>query len=371
MNDLIQKFLDSTLTKEEEKNLYNWVQMNSENLEKFKNQIYTHGLEESDAIAVDVENQFKKLEARIHQKETKVVSFNWSTALKYAAAIAIVVTTGFYVFNSQSKATETQSIVVTDTEPLLDSSKITLTRGDGTAKNIEEDKEQLSYLNGEPGLREVVQNHLVIPKGSVFKVVLSDSTLVWLNSDSKFSYPSYFADGIANREVYLDGEAYFDVAPNAELPFIVKTKDIQVSVLGTEFNVSSYENNEVVATTLVEGSVLINENDMEENAIKLRPNYQASFNKTNKGMKHKKVNVKHYTAWMQNRIVFQNKPLKDILKQIERTYNVVIKNNNVKISDERFTGEFDIEDIETVFKALSTSIDFNYEINQNQVVIKK
>lgn len=368
MDTLIAKYLDSTLTTEEEKSLYSWVKENDTNLEYFKNTIYTYGIKDLDSITVDSEKSFENLKLRINKKETKVVSINWNTYLKYAAVIAVIVTSGFFFLKTDSKNIE--QTTVTTTTPEAANEGIILKLADGTTKTLKE--EELSYANEGSDNETLVYNELIVPKGEVFKVVLSDGTIVWLNADSKIKYPKYFLKNLDTREVVLEGEAFFDVTHNASQPFIVKTNDIDVQVLGTKFNVSSYPINTTVATTLVEGSVKVNEKGQKDNSLLITPSQQASFDKNSKGLSAKKVNVDDYIAWIEKRIVFKDMAFRNILTKIERAYDVdIVNNTNIDLMNEKFTGEFHNEDIEVIFKALSTTIDFEYEIINKQIIIKK
>jgi len=255
---------------------------------------------------------------------------------------------------------------VVNSEKQENNAQTTLKLADGTIKVIGKDKKELSYIQETSKKEELAYNELIVPRGEVFKIILSDSTIVWLNADSKLRYPKFFLKNLDTRK-----EAYFDVAHNTEQPFIVETNSIDVKVLGTQFNVSSYPNHEVISTTLVKGSVSINEKNKQENSILITPDQQASFNKNSNELSSKFVNTENYTAWIQKRIVFDKMPFAHILEKIERTYNVNIQNNNEELNKELFTGEFDVENIETIFKALSTSINFEYDITKNQIIIKK
>ena len=170
--------------------------------------------------------------------------------------------------------------------------------------------------------------------------------------------------------VQLEGEAFFDVAHNKNKPFMVITKGVHVEVLGTKFNVSSYANEKFINTTLVEGSVNAIDANNANNSIVIKPGFQASFQKEIMDMTSKKVNTLDYTSWMEKVITFNDTPFENLIATIERTYNVQIINENEQIKNERFTGEFDIENIETIFKALSSNFYFEYEINNNKITIK-
>ncbi len=370
MDELITKYLESNLTEQEEIVLYEWVRKDEQNLDYFKVRIAKHGISDSDFMNINSEASFKKLKSRIETNQKPEKTLKLSPIYKFAATILLLLGLAFLINENLDNPVE-DGVNLVDLVTKGNNSQITLKLADGTLKVIGKDKEVLSYTNKSYKGEELAFNELIVPRGEVFKIILSDSTIVWLNADSKLRYPKYFIKDLDSRKVILEGEAYFDVAHNTNQPFIVTTNSIDVKVLGTEFNVSSYPNHETVSTTLVKGSVSINEKNKQENSILITPNHQASFNKNSNVLSSKFVNTENYTAWIQKRIVFDDLPFAQILEKIERVYNVDIKNNDKKLNQERFTGEFDVENIEVIFKALSNTINFEYEINQNQIIIKK
>ncbi|MCT4615771.1 MAG: FecR domain-containing protein [Marinifilaceae bacterium] len=174
-------------------------------------------------------------------------------------------------------------------------------------------------------------NTIVIPKSCSFRVELSDGTVVNLNSETKFKYPTHFVGD--TREVEIDGEAYFSVAKNKNKPFVVKCGDTQIKVLGTSFNINSYHETGNITTTLVEGSVQLR---YKENKILLKPDQQAIACAGN--IEVKKVDTRLYTSWVDGVYYFDNKKMSEIMTQIERWYdvNVVFINKNLK--NKIFTG---------------------------------
>ena len=175
-------------------------------------------------------------------------------------------------------------------------------------------------------------NELIIPKGGEYQVLLTDGTKVWLNSASRLIYPSSFVG--KERRVVLSGEAFFDVAHDAERPFIVETSRMNVKVLGTCFNVSDYEDNDEVSTTLVNGSVEIASGNQQ--AFRLVPGEQA-YGKESE-LKKREVNVNLYTSWIDGKFMFNNTELEDIVKQISRWYDVDIRFADDSLKHERLAG---------------------------------
>ena len=182
------------------------------------------------------------------------------------------------------------------------------------------------------GKKEAVSYYTAsCPKGSVSSLVLPDNTLIYLNADSEVKYSIDGKNGV--REVFLNGEAWFDVAKNPEKPFFVYTSTYDVEVTGTQFNVKAYEAENYVSTTLEEGEVKItaSENFKLEDELTLKPGQQAVFDKEQKVLKVQEVNTEWYTSWKNNKLIFVNMKLRELQVLLERKYGVdiVIKNDSL------------------------------------------
>ena len=164
---------------------------------------------------------------------------------------------------------------------------------------------------------------VIAPIGSRTVVQLSDGTEVNLNYGSKIKYPQYFTGD--TREITLSGEAYFDVAHNAEKPFIVKTGKLNVKALGTEFNVNAYPDDDIIATTLVEGKVIIEkilpDKKIEQIGAMIPDQYLTYHSKTSK-ISSNQVNVENYIAWKEGKLVFDNTPILGVTEKLSRMFNV-------------------------------------------------
>ena len=173
-----------------------------------------------------------------------------------------------------------------------------------------------------------------VPLGQMSEITLCDGTHVWLNSGTTLKYSNSF--GRRSRNVSLDGEAYFDVE-KSDIPFRVKLKHSVVEVLGTQFNVISYENDNNSEVTLVEGSV--NVNNLNGNSIAhLKPSQQLTINDQSLRAKLKTVDTDFYVSWTEGKIVFRDEKLEDICLRLERWYNVDIKFTGKDVGDMNFSG---------------------------------
>lgn len=164
---------------------------------------------------------------------------------------------------------------------------------------------------------------VIAPIGSRTVVQLSDGTEVNLNYGSKIKYPQYFTGD--TREITLSGEAYFDVAHNAEKPFIVKTGKLNIKALGTEFNVNAYPNDDIIATTLVEGKVIIEkilpDKKIEQIGAMIPDQHLTYHSKTSK-ISSNQINVENYIAWKEGKLVFDNTPILGVTEKLSRMFNV-------------------------------------------------
>lgn len=199
--------------------------------------------------------------------------------------------------------------------------------------------------------------------GMTGSTVLPDGTKIWLNSSSSLTYPSRFQG--QTREVTLDGEAYFDVAGNAEKPFIVHTGKSSVKVLGTQFNVDAYSSNGFTTTTLVEGSVEFsyqNEDNISR-TILLKPNEQICYDKKNSQTQIGETYVPKDIAWKNGQIVLKETPLSDILWILRKRFNVEFIIKDSTFYNYSFTGVFTNQQIERVLEHFKRSSGIHYKMN--------
>ncbi|SHF98728.1 FecR family protein [Flavobacterium defluvii] len=219
---------------------------------------------------------------------------------------------------------------------------------------------------------KLVYNTIKIPYGKKFRLQLSDGTMVHLNAGTTLKYPVKFIAG-ENRQVFLDGEAFFDVAKDKKHPFIVNADELNVRVLGTHFNVSNYPEDAATDVVLVEGSVGMYQSNEEFDALKntiLKPGFKGSFNKENAKISTKAVITDIYTSWIDGGLTFRNMTFKNIITKLERRYNVTIVNKNEKLANEKFNASFKDESIDKVMSYFNDIHGINYTIKNDQILIK-
>lgn len=208
-------------------------------------------------------------------------------------------------------------------------------------------------------------NTLKVPRLGEYQLVLSDGTKVWMNSESELKYPLTFSG--KERVVELIGEAYFDVEPNPEKPFIVKTAEINTRVLGTEFNVSAYPN-EDVNITLVEGKVKLN--SLRSDDIVLKPGENANWIKGESRISVEKVDVQKYIAWKDGYFYFEKERLEDILLKLERWYDFKVFYQNERVKDYLFRMRADREfDFSEIVDRLEQTGRISIKMNGNVITI--
>lgn len=296
------------------------------------------------------------------KKQKREIKFPLSV-FKYAA-ILVMVSVGSWMFVHHKM----QSIDLKLTEDLFlknASQNPTLFLGDGSKHAISGNNAELDFsmpgqieANGESissaqsgGSKPDV---LVVPFGKKARVKLSDGTRICVNAGSRIIFPDRFTQ--KKREIYLVGEAYFEVAHDPDKPFLVKTSTVTIRVLGTSFNVSSYPDDEFVSTVLKEGKIRMEENDSQlfESSVDLIPNQMAVFKKDGNGIRVVKTDPENYILWTDGILKFEKQEINQLITKVERFYNISIELKNPQIGKERITGKLDLNaGILEVFESIS------------------
>uniref|UniRef100_UPI003217529A FecR family protein n=1 Tax=uncultured Draconibacterium sp. TaxID=1573823 RepID=UPI003217529A len=216
-------------------------------------------------------------------------------------------------------------------------------------------------------------NEVIVPFGQKSNLVLEDGTKVWLNAGSHLAFPQKF-DG-KKREVFLEGEGYFEVTENRQKPFLVHTQDINIEVLGTKFGISAYKSDAFIQTTLLEGSVLVSENKaLFANKVTLAPNQKAIFNsKNNKLILEDEPNAIASIAWINGFYPIYNERLDQVLRKLERYYNVSFEFEETLINETLpVSGKLDLKDsINELMTIISQVTKVDYQIVENKIVLSK
>lgn len=235
-----------------------------------------------------------------------------------------------------------------------------------------------------------IYHEIVVPDGEKSALTLSDGTIMWINAGSKVRFPSAF--NIESRDIWLDGEAYFEVARDKKRPFFVHTSNVDVKVYGTKFNLKAYDDEDVFEATLIEGLVSLETKDMlgsTREEVFLEPNRKAIYLKkkpenierdivqaVTEPLKPRKiiisnpVKVESSISWREGKLEFNDETLENIAIKLERRYGVEIEMDGKEVRNVRYSGVLKNISIEQALKAIQMTADFSYSIDDNIVIIK-
>lgn len=379
MERIIVKYLINQATSIEIEQLLDWLK-DPANILIYNSYVKVNYASDYEMKKFDTEKAKKEILLFIRHDKRKRFIHNRKRVLKIAALLVLFFGIS-YLFNRVDTAELKTEVIVAKNEI------ITLELEDGTIVSINPDqstkikdnkgrivgnqkKSQILYTSLIKQ-NEIHYNTLNVPYGKRFNVILSDGTHVYLNSGSSLKYPIDFLEGKV-RKVFLSGEAYFDVFGDKKHPFIVNINKVNVKALGTEFNISSYPEDETITTVLVEGSVKIYEKEKEDqisSSIIIKPNYLAVWDKNLESIAIKSIDSKIYTSWLNGKLIFRNAKFKEIRKVLERKYNLKIINKNSALEEQLFDATFDIESIEQILNSFSTIYPINYKIKDNVILI--
>ncbi len=205
--------------------------------------------------------------------------------------------------------------------------------------------------------------------GQKSKIYLPDGSEVWLNAESKISFPEQFSDG--KREVTLEGEAFFDVVKNPKQPFVVRADNMTTTVLGTSFSIKAFPEESVAFVALNTGKVKVNiDNDKGGDALYLSPGEGIRYDKINQKSMKETIDRESSFSWKDGIIVFEDAHMEEVIGTLSRWYGVQFSIENAVHEDWSYTGSFDNEALENVLRSMSFTKDFSYSINQKNVQIK-
>ena len=329
---------------------------------------------------IDLDHEWTRFESG-----TNFVRRKWNEIFKYAAIFLIPLAIGSY-FLFQNLLVEQLNQPIVELVPGAKKAQLILSNGqrielsgqdqqietgetDVVVKNQNQALSYTSYGNG--GEKEdLVYNQLLIGRGEEYQLILSDGTKVWLNSETKLKYPTQFASNI--REVELEGEAYFEVTKNAQAPFIVKTRKIEVKVLGTKFSITAYHDDQTIKTTLLEGKVEVKpeEPEKEGSSIILAPDDQAIYNIFSRDVSVQVVDAKMFVAWTKGFFAFDEESLDQIMNRLSRWYNVDIIFKDDIARKSKFTGKLPrFEDCNVLLNMITKTTNIKFDVEKESNVI--
>ncbi|WP_439183839.1 FecR family protein [Carboxylicivirga taeanensis] len=379
--DWVIKYQKGHMSKEEQAALEAWLQLDATHKERFTDTCRLYGKARGLALlkVIKKEQAWKKIHQRITIPKKRSIP-----AWVYNAAViaGLLLASAWYVAYELSKVKPTHKY---DFEAMAETGerRATLTLADGSRCVLSDEGEQvfdekdgttitkdsannLKYQPDELQTKELIYNEVEVPRAGEYSLILADGTKVWLNADSKLRFPVRFSSG--KRQVELTGEAYFEVVTNPQEPFIVQVNDCEIEVLGTKFNISGYNDQAFVATTLLEGSVKVNY--LKDSQV-LEPGQQSVTVKGQDGIKIQEVDAAMTMAWVNGVFEFENKDLEYICDQLGRWYNVNFFFTKPHQRNIRFTGAVKKdESIQYAIDLIERITDVKFKIEGDYIVIE-
>lgn len=371
---LILKEKIDELSKSEKEELTSWLQASPQN-EKIYARLQEKSFSEDIARyrQINTTRGLDNYRKRYVQKNTRRLG-KWYRAAAVAIFIIGISTLLFYQVERPTTLQATispgcsQAMLILNNGEIIALSEKNKTEIVTTEElSIQNDGSELRYMVSENTKNEQTNhyNELIVPKGGEFSLTLSDGTKIWVNSQSKIKYPVVFND--STREVYLEGEAYFEVAKDPRHPFHVNARNgVNIEVLGTSFNVRSYSDENSVETVLEEGSVRMNQG---KDTVILSPGNKAVY-LPNEPIKLTTVNTEIYTAWRHGQYIFMNEKLENILKQLSRWYDMEVFYSNEAAKSIVFSGDVrKYNDINTLLEAMEIAGEVRFKVNGKTLVV--
>lgn len=382
---IVVKFITKQASAEDLDVLSEWIKP-TENKKIFIDYVQTHYAINYSMNNPDSTEALERLLKTIKKEKSFRYRLIKQPLYKYAVvAVLAGIMLSTYLFKDkifQNKTSHDPSIIVNNSiEP--GTNKAILTLGDGSQITLEKDatiqtenaisnSKKIIYKDVKTGNKAKVFNYLTIPRGGEFFIKLSDGTEVWLNSDSKLKYPVNFREGETRQVELVYGEAYFHVSPSTAhkgAKFKVINQFQEVEVIGTEFNIKAYKDENNIYTTLVEGKVAVTIDNKKQ---KLIPNQQLSLNTKTNISNFKSVDVFNEISWKNGVFSFDEKSLKEIMRVLSRWYDIEVVFKNKAIENEPFVGILrknqKIEDILTSIK--NFGVIKNFTINKKKVTLE-
>ncbi|SMG44557.1 FecR family protein [Sphingobacterium psychroaquaticum] len=378
INNLFKKYLDGSVSEAELDELLRYFHL-TDHSEVLHELILQELDQEPDADATVVAAMGDQIAKKLFQQTKPSNNFQFKRWLAYAAAALLFGAIGFGTYrylNTEGTTSSPQVVHENIIQP--GGNRATITLDNGQVVVLREDQEgivnkgdALFYADGSPveGLGEVQQVRLTTPRAGQYTVTLHDGTKVWLNAASELIYPLHFDS--RERHVQVDGEAYFEVAHNPLQPFVVKTQKQQIHVLGTRFNVHAYTDEAMQHTTLEQGAVEI-QSPNNPTSLRLKPGQQA-FTTGTEALALRTVDPQEYISWKDGIIMLNSYDLPEILRQLERWYDVEFSDLPAGITSDRVFGmiqrDVPLNDVLQTLKDNYNTIQF--KINGRRIMVSK
>ena len=373
-----------TILPAEEEKLEEWLKEDVRNRELFEHIFEGKNLPDRDLYAgcLEVDDTWEMMKQRLGVRNKRRSISPWWMGI--TASMILLVGIGFYLglfrkpivqetaqLIARIEVGGSKAVLITssgDEIVLQDSAMQLISLGSGMV--VRNDRQQVSYegIAGKDGNNVLEYNTIRVPRGGEYKLFLSDSTEVILNSDSEIRFPVKF--GKNERDVFLRGEAFFIVKKDVSRPFVVNADNkISVEVLGTQFNLQAYPDKKNVETTLNEGLVRVYDG---KQSVKIQPNQQVVYNSDVKQLVVRPVDASLYSAWKDGRFVLLNNTLEDIMICLGRWYNIDVFWVNPELKEYHFSGELArYEDFTEILDMLEKATRVHFEVKDRTVFVSK
>lgn len=381
---LIYRKIEGKLSAVEEERFEAWLKEGWEHREYYERMRIMYQQENVQEVETgEIQEAWVVFEKRVQGQRRIERRQRWVWVMSAVASVAIVICCWFvyYRANTEQKLNvAVQKIVPGQYNAVLEMADgATYQLGEQqyflqerTGNRIKVDSTVLSYLpvNNKSGLsQDIVYNKLSVPKGGEYRIELEDGTKVWINSASRLRYPVVFSGNI--REVYLEGEAYFEVQREGDRPFIVHSGEQKVTVLGTSFGISCYASEANDYTTLVSGKVKVDFERGKQSFV-LEPGMQVAYNKESGVAMERKVDVAEFVAWKDGKYIFKQKRLEDILSTLSRWYDFEVFYRNEDVKDVLFSGELRrFDDFSYLLRLIERTSDVKFVIDKKVVQVMR
>lgn len=381
MEDLIYRVLAGEVDEVERKKFETWLRENDEHrvfFEKIERAWYM-GKYAARWKNVEMSAAWKAVE---HKRELGQRRYFRRIGWSVAAAVAVLVVFTWVMFLGGEKSPETviaQSVIGRPGESkallvLSSGTKVELNsqigdtiREEGRSILNERDYIDYSRQDNDSQVKEVVYNELIVPAGGEYRLVLSDGSVVYMNSESRLKYPVKFIED--KRVVKLEGEAYFDVTHDEQHPFIVHTEQLNVKVLGTGFNVMAYKGDARTEVTLVHGKVDVKSKNISEI---LTPSRQFVMNNDTREYEVRSVNVNTYVDWKNGILNFDAMPLEELGEKVSRWYGVKFFFSKESLKYLKFSGAFKkYNNIDYILDLIEATTDVSFELKGDVVIVNE
>lgn len=383
ISELIFRYITSSLTDDEHRELMDWVGKSRSNGDVFRRLTDNERLkmELRRRRVVDISRPLADMQARIDREYGSRHRFRrlavYSASVAAGVLLAVGVTAYIYYKVNVHQATDAVAYNVAASSVNHGTTKAVLTLDDGRHVSLGTDSvvnakavsDVLAVADYEDDNASAMLC-LATPRGGEFKVTLEDGTEVWLNAQSQLRYPETFEGG-NERRVQLEGEAYFKVAKNAEKPFLVESAGQIVRVMGTEFNINSYQDDANVYTTIVNGSIALKPANGNGGELVLTPGHQAVFGKADEHATIHTVDTGVVTSWRSGSFVFENQTLEQIMITLSRWYDFDYEFKNAARKDIVFMGSVPrYGEFSDVLRILEMSGNINFKLKGKHLEIR-